>query len=93
VHAVRFITQRRFERFGAPEGPVGLAPAGFYTKAESAQLAAWDAHRRAMGRRSLPRDRNGGWWVETEWPPGHPKHSNGGQDEDCTRTPRAAADA
>jgi hypothetical protein len=41
-----------------------------YARAESPQLAAWDAHWQAVGGKSAPRDRNGGWYFETEWPPG-----------------------
>jgi len=65
-----FIAQRRFAGFAeADEAPV--RPRRFYVMSESAQLAAWDAHYRATRRTGAPRDRNGGWWVETEWPPGH----------------------
>jgi hypothetical protein len=44
---------------------------GFYAPCESAQLAAWDCHLQRSKGRTLPRDKHGGWWVETEWPPGH----------------------
>ncbi len=93
VHACRFITQRRFDGFGEPEPTAELPAGSFYAKAESAQLAAWDAHIVATRGRGLPRDRNGGWRVEIEWPPGHPKQQNGGEDAVCTQTPRAPADA
>lgn len=43
----------------------------FYARAESPQLDAWDAHYRAVSNKSAPRDRDGGWYFKTEWPPGH----------------------
>jgi hypothetical protein len=43
----------------------------FYAKAESPQLDAWDSHYRAVSNKSAPRDRNGGWYFKTEWPPGY----------------------
>lgn len=46
----------------------------FYAKPESPQLDAWDSHYRAVSNKSAPRDRNGGWYFKTEWPPGyHPQ--------------------
>lgn len=38
---------------------------GFYAKAGSRQLEAWDKHRGSP----YPRDRDGGWMVPAEWPP------------------------
>jgi hypothetical protein len=43
----------------------------FYAKPESPQLDAWDVHYRAVSNKSAPRDRNGGWYFKTEWPPGY----------------------
>jgi hypothetical protein len=71
-----FIAQRRFEGFAAPVPP---RPAGFYAAAGSPQLAAWDARLIATRGRGLPRDKNGGWRVETEWPPGHAAQSQAGE--------------
>jgi hypothetical protein len=68
LNAATFIRERRFEGFADAERAV--PPRGFYAAAESGQLAAWDAHMRTTRGRGLPRDGNGGWWVETEWPPG-----------------------
>lgn len=42
---------------------------GFYAKADSPQLDAWDAHHRKTKGKNLPRDRSGGWRVDSEWPP------------------------
>jgi hypothetical protein len=49
----------------------------FYAKADSPQLDAWDAYWREKHGRNLMRDKNGGWYVESEWPPGHvPREMN-----------------
>jgi hypothetical protein len=42
----------------------------FHAAAETPQLTAWDAWSRQTKVRRLPRDRNGGWLVASEWPPG-----------------------
>jgi hypothetical protein len=52
--------------------PAANAP-GFYATADSEQLAAWDAHTQRTTGKLLPRDRNFGWRVPAEWPPGHGK--------------------
>ncbi len=60
------------ERAGKTPAPAGGAAAsimGYYAKAESEQLAAWDAHNIRVNGKSMPRDRNGGWHVKSEWPP------------------------
>lgn len=44
---------------------------GFYAAAGSDQLAAWDDHAKRTTGKLLPRDRNFGWRVPTEWPPEH----------------------
>jgi hypothetical protein len=44
---------------------------GYYAKGDSAQLAAWDAHAFELRGKYLPRDKNGGWRVAAEWPPGY----------------------
>ncbi len=68
LNLATFIVQRRHEGF-AERAPA--QPAGFYARRDSAQLAAWNAHARATRGRTLPRDRDGGWMVASEWPPGH----------------------
>lgn len=42
-----------------------------YAKAESPQLAAWDRHWKVVSGKAAPRDRNGGWYFNSEWPPDH----------------------
>jgi hypothetical protein len=74
VHACRFITQRRFEGFGEPEPEPAPDLAGkFYAPCESDELLAWDRHMQASHGRGLPRDRAGGWFVGSRWPPGDPR--------------------
>ncbi len=68
LNVATFIAQRRFEGF-ADAAPTPAR--GWYAASDSAQLAAWEAHHRATRGRGLPRDQNGGWWVASEWPPGH----------------------
>jgi hypothetical protein len=43
----------------------------FYAKEDSPQRAAWDDHRRRECGKTYPRDMNGGWLFDSEWPPGH----------------------
>lgn len=53
----------------APSAGAAAAVSGYYAKAESEQLAAWDAYAIRTTGKSLPRDRNFGWHVKSEWPP------------------------
>lgn len=68
VHACRFISQRRFDGF-QPEIQSGSPPTQYYAKPESPQLRAWNEWRKAKEGRDFPRDRGGGWWFPSEWPP------------------------
>lgn len=42
----------------------------YYAHAASDQWRAWDRHLKAQGKMGAIRDRDGGWWFATEWPPG-----------------------
>jgi hypothetical protein len=46
-------------------------PDSYYAKPDSAQLVAWDEYSKRTTGKTLARDRNGGWRVKAEWPPGH----------------------
>lgn len=46
-------------------------PDSYYAKPESEQLAAWDAFGIRTTGKGMPRDKNQGWRVKSEWPPGH----------------------
>jgi hypothetical protein len=74
LNVATFIGERRFEGF-ADAAPTQAR--GYYAASESPQLAAWEAHCRASRGRGLPRDQHGGWWVDSEWPPGHAAHPGG----------------
>ena len=41
----------------------------FYAHASSRQWQAWDKYLQAQGKPGAIRDRDGGWWFATEWPP------------------------
>jgi hypothetical protein len=69
VHACRFLKQRRFDGFGEAEAANVVALKGFYAPAESQQLTAWDAFKKATEGKTYPRDSRGGWLVPAEWPP------------------------
>lgn len=47
-----------------------------YAKPESQQLDAWDRYYQSTQGKSAPRDRNGGWYFKTEWPPGYQPRDN-----------------
>jgi hypothetical protein len=50
--------------------PAANAAGRFYAAAETPQLTVWDAWSRQTKGRRVPRDRNGGRLVASEWPPG-----------------------
>lgn len=47
------------------------APNGFYASFTSRELTAWDSYRRQTEGMDWPRDKKGGWWFPTRWPPNH----------------------
>lgn len=55
----------------APTTNTGVIADSYYAGAESEQLAAWDAYNQRTTGKLLPRDRNFGWRVKSEWPPDH----------------------
>jgi hypothetical protein len=69
AQALTWLTQKRWQDH-PPQKPVDMT-GRFYAAAGSPQLEAWDAHARRNGKRGYPRDRNGGWLFEAEWPPDH----------------------
>ena len=73
LHAERFISQRRFDGFKPDEGAPRLVASNFYAKAGSPELEAWDSHLRLTKGKSAPRDREGGWYFPSEWPPNEEK--------------------
>ena len=74
LHAVRFLSQRRFDGFSGATSPAAspvAAPQGFYVTYGTDAGDAWDAHFKTTKGISAPRDARGGWWHKTEWPPEH----------------------
>jgi hypothetical protein len=43
----------------------------FYAHYSSRQWLEWDKYLKSQGKSGAIRDRDGGWWFATEWPPGH----------------------
>lgn len=41
----------------------------FYASFSSEELDAWDHYLRSTTGKNAPRDRKGGWWFESQWPP------------------------
>ncbi len=52
-----------------PEYADGFTPHGFYAKFTSPEMEAWTAYGRSIGK-SYPKDRSGGWYFPSRWPPG-----------------------
>lgn len=69
--AITWLNQQRFTDYAAAAALVSDMPAGYYAKQDSEQLEAWDQHSLSSRGKRLPRDRNGGWRVSSEWPPGY----------------------
>lgn len=59
----------RDERFRDRPRPLKVQPpSGFYVVPDTPQMDAWIVYERTT-RRSYPRDRNGGWYFPSEYPP------------------------
>jgi hypothetical protein len=75
--AVKWLRDKRWRDYLAEaEQATQALSQMFYAKADSEQLAAWDQHARSLRGKGLPRDRNGGWYVPAEWPPGYQPKGN-----------------
>jgi hypothetical protein len=61
------------ERSGKVRQPDPSQPLAnqFYAVSGSDQLMAWDYHQLTLTGKPNPRDKKGGWYFQTEWPPGH----------------------
>lgn len=59
------------DRSGKTPAPseVAASVSGFYAAADSEQLAAWDSYGLRTTGKGMPRDKNQGWRVKSEWPP------------------------
>lgn len=66
--AVTWLNQQRYSD-ASPSETVSETSTRYYAKFGSAQLDAWHAHSMSVRGKGLPRDRAGGWYVPSEWPP------------------------
>jgi hypothetical protein len=72
VHAVRFITQRRWVGFGEPEATATDDLSGkAYVMQGTPRFDAWDAYKRQQTGRGLIVGSRGGALVDSDWPPGY----------------------
>lgn len=73
LHAERFISQRRFDGFleKAAGGPFksNLEAIKFYVLPDTDEMSAWDQYWLATKGKHMPRDKNGGWYCSTQFPP------------------------
>ena len=74
--AITWLNQQRFADFAAATFEADQPIKGYYAKADSEQLAAWDSWGLRERGKGFPRDRNGGWRVDAEWPPGYVPRSS-----------------
>jgi hypothetical protein len=74
---VTFLNEQRWKDYPEVADVPALPPGKFYAQCESPELDAWDKHFRDTRGRGIPRDKAGGWLVDSQWPPGHraPDHS------------------
>jgi len=55
-----------------------------FVRSDTPQWEAWRRHTVAAGGKSPPTNRDGGWWFETEWPPGHAAEAEAERQGICT---------
>ena len=73
--AAKWLRDRRWEDYLVSESPPsGEGANRVYARFSSPQLDAWEQHDLANGIRR-PRDKHGGWWFDTEWPPDYESKS------------------
>lgn len=82
---VKWLRDRRYRDYLEAAAPIVIDHSKFYAAAESPQFEAWDAYNRATKGRSLPRDKQGGWLVDSEWPPNHTHGVNDADDNQQSR--------
>jgi uncharacterized protein YdaU (DUF1376 family) len=69
IHACRFLSKRRFDGHAAGGANGGTAAHQFYAAFGSDELEAWDAYGRMTKGNTYPRDKRGGWYFPSQWPP------------------------
>jgi hypothetical protein len=68
VHAVRFLSQRRFDGFKPAVESTEAVSTRVYVKSGTDAFDAWDAFYKRTKGKLAPRDQRGGWYFETEYP-------------------------
>lgn len=68
VHAVRFLSQRRFDGFKPAVERTEAVSSRVYVKSGTDAFDAWDAFYKRTKGKLAPRDQRGGWYFETEYP-------------------------
>lgn len=66
---IRSGAERAGKRPAPSANAVAEASSGYYAASDSEQLTAWDEYTKRTTGKLLPRDRNFGWRVPSEWPP------------------------
>lgn len=67
-HPASWLNAQFWADFGQP-APIEKS-SGFYATFTSPELDAWEAYGKSTRKRGYPRDKNGGWFFPTRWPPG-----------------------
>lgn len=69
AHPATWINRGSYDDYQPQPEPTLMTQRGFYAAFCSAELDAWEQYGRAKNGKGFPRDRNGGWWFPTQWPP------------------------
>lgn len=72
--AVKWLRDQRWLDYPPQEEIVTMN--GYHAKAESPQYEAWQVFHRKTRPNWHMRDRDGGWWFPTEWPPDYPSENS-----------------
>lgn len=68
-HAATWLNNERWLNYVYVPKVEKVQVTGFYASFTSAEIEAWDAYGRKTRGKAYPRDRNGGWYFPTRWPP------------------------
>jgi hypothetical protein len=77
--AITWLNQQRFQDYAAASFSSSVDD-GLIEVLGEEELAAWDAHARAEGKKSYPRNSRGGWRFPSRYPPGYVPSSSAGID-------------
>lgn len=65
----RYVEQKPVSSTVRQKREIAASVGRFYAHASSRQWHAWDQYLKSQGKAGAIRDRDGGWWFATEWPP------------------------